>query len=92
MQPCQEAELRHRLRRGDLDPPTTRGCPMFRRRKKDHGRAEALVLAAYALGVRMQPLGGDSKAGEGAAQDEEDDDDARRAGIEGEEEEEEESE
>jgi hypothetical protein len=32
------------------------------KRKKDHGRAEALLLAAYALGVRMQPLGGGSKA------------------------------
>lgn len=29
-----------------------------RRRKKDHGRAEALLLAAYGLGVRMRPIGG----------------------------------
>ncbi len=43
---------------------------LLRRRKKDHGRAEALVLAAYALGVRMQPLGG-SKA-DGAAADDDD--------------------
>lgn len=42
------------------------------RRKKDHGRAEALLLAAYALGVRMQPLrGGDSKGADAADEEEE---------------------
>lgn len=39
------------------------------RRKKDHGRAEALLLAAWALGVRMQPIvvpvGGGSSSSEG---------------------------
>ena len=57
-------------------PPAdiTLRCPSFptRRRKKDHGRAEALLLAAYVLGVRMQPLGGAAaEAAAGAEDDEE---------------------
>lgn len=38
------------------------------RRKKDHGRAEALLMAAWALGVRMQPInGGNGSGGDAAA-------------------------
>ena len=47
--------------------PTPPACPGDCRRKKDHGRAEALLLAAWGLGVRMEPL---------AAGDDDDDDGA----------------
>lgn len=40
--------------------------PCARRRKKDHGRAEALLLAAWGLGVRMQPIGGGGASGSAA--------------------------
>ncbi|KAL4451807.1 hypothetical protein ABPG75_007469 [Micractinium tetrahymenae] len=33
------------------------------KRKKDHGRAEALLLAAWGLGVRMRPIGGNGGSG-----------------------------
>ena len=33
------------------------------RRKKDHGRAEAILIAAWALGVRARALAGPSASG-----------------------------
>ena len=30
-------------------------CTCFCRRKKDHGRAEAMLIAAWALGLRIEP-------------------------------------
>lgn len=49
---------------GELTPPRTRRvrrrpghAPLRRRRKKDHGRAEALLIAAWALGCRVEAVG-----------------------------------
>lgn len=50
--------------------------PRMCRRKKDHGRAEALLMAAWAMGVRMQPIEtSDSAAAAGEAESAEEDSD-----------------
>lgn len=46
--------------------------PVRCRRKKDHGRAEALLMAIYGLGIRMHPIGGQPATAPEGGQEEED--------------------